>query len=126
MSLICPNCKSKLVPENWYDKKIKCNKCKNVWVRSTKYGNSDYINMIDERIAYLGISEEEYSVETGVDIRKLKEILTNYDYFVMEIYKEISKATGKTIRELTEILLIKLEDYDSYREEKIKDIHKNI
>lgn len=100
---ICPNCTNLLERNSIFDRIIHCSKCGNDWIGVPKRTKYDLFEMIND--------------DNSPGAEEIKSIILNYDYFEVGFYSKLSELTKKTIKELTESVLIRVEDYDSYKED---------
>lgn len=120
MKSICPNCTNEMKKEKIWDTNVSCQRCGNDWIRVPKYCKVDYLNMIDLAIMESKISKDELSFKLSLDISELKNSIKKYTYFDLKIYKDLAKVTNKTIEEITEPLLIRIEEFKKYKIDYLK------
>lgn len=118
MSLICPNCTNELQKERPLDLYVTCNKCGNEWREIPKFSKLEYLQMIQKEIKKS--TKEELSQRHKIDINELIENILRYNFYTQDIYYRLCKITGRTMKNIQEYLLIRPEDFETYREEYLK------
>lgn len=105
---ICPNCTNPLKRNSMFEKIIHCSKCNNDWIVVLKRTKYDLLEMINS--------------DNSLDAEEIKSVILNYDYFDIDFYSKLSELTKKAIKELTELDLVRVKDYDSYRENYLRKL----
>ncbi|MCK9470725.1 MAG: hypothetical protein M0Q88_03100 [Bacilli bacterium] len=118
MDLICPNCTGKVEKERPLDLYVSCDKCGNEWTIVPKFSKLEYLQMIQEEIQKS--TKVELSQRHEVDIDELIENILDYGFYTQDIYYKLCKVTGRTMKNIQEYLLIRPEDFETYREDYLR------